>query len=1729
MLSIQTNVNSLVAQQNLNVNNQFQSQTIQQLTSGYRINQAGDDAAGLAVANKYRSSIAELTQGVSNGNDAQAQLQIMDGGMNNISQILDRLKTLAVQSASGSFTGDRTTLNTEFQTDLGEINRQAQSIGLNTGGTFATNMSVYLGAGTGSQSQANSIENVDLTGAAADSQALGLSGMQVVNANSTSGLVNTDIGNSSSTSVQDIVSNTSGVNANQEAVAGYASFQFSGAGFSDAGKVGISVNLANVSDVSTLATAVNSAIQAASTGTSAAADAFKNAGIVASVYTDSNGAQALAFSSSTSAFQVQAGDQMANALMGNVSVVSGVAKGAAVDTSTVTGVATTAGTFTTPTNVNLVVTGGGLAQAVTLNLNASDTTTSAAIADLANQFQSNSSLVAAGLSMTNAAGASNTGGALSFNSATGQSFNIQVSGDAQNLLGLGSFLSGNSGSASYNTITAGAAYSSGTVTGILGTTAGQAAGMEISLNGAVATAITPIDLTAGAHATAGSVTGTALSLGGLDINNTNNAVDLTVVNNGVATIFNSTLSTNQAATSGAVASSTITSASSVTVGNTNNTFQIAVDGGPAVQVTVTNGTYTGTGANQLTTAINSAIGLTSLAGEVSAGWDNTTGLLTFTSATTGAGSSVALSDGTATSGTHGAVASSTITSASSVTVGANNDKFQIAVDGKAAVQVSVTAGTYTGTGANDLTTAINAAIGLTSLAGEVSAGWDATSGLLTFTSASTGPGSSVALSDSATTNTVATSGEVASSTVNNTTSVTVGPNNNTFQIAVDGGAAVNVTVAAGTYTGNALLAAINGNGSTGLGNTIYAGMVTASFDANNSNLLTFTSASTGAGSSVALSNGVLTSSTHGAVSSASVTASTSITVNSQNNTFQIAVDGGAAVNVTVATGTYSGASLLAAINGNGSTGLGNTAYAGMVTAGFDATSGYLTFTSASTGAGSSVVLSDGSGTYQTNTAASISSTGITSSSSVTVDSTHNTFNVTVGNNAPVSVTIGDGTYTGQALLDAINNTANGDGNGDGLYGAGLNATVVAYFDGGNNLAFETTATGSSAYLAINAGATNDLASSIDIADGSHGSGTTTTNTADLLSTGSAGQKLDIASGSHDSGATVTDDLLSSGGAGAKLDIVSGSHNSGSTNQVSNDLLSTGGQNLHIVNGSHNSGATVVDDLLSSGGQNLHIANGSSNSGMADAPSTLASIAAQIQAGLGAAAVVTVSNTGQLNIAAATKGANSEVLINTAALHSANTLLGLTGATTTAGQNSSIADIVANLNAQFSNSQQWQAAGLTAVATQADGTANVNPALNNNITITSSNGTQFRLNALGSGSAAAENIGFGTAGTSFGAGAVNAPATVSSATITQASSVTVDATHNTFQIAVNGGGATAVNVTAGTYTGGTGASSLVSAINTAIGQTALSGLVSAGWNAATGKLTFTTAASGSSASLVVTNGATNDLLSTTAGKELNIATGSTGSGTTTPGAVPTATTAMSSLQAYGTSATGATPFNALQYGNEKQVLTFSATASTGALETKSITLENNSSATQAGSSGSSIDNAIAYINQQLQASNTSPALQSIVAVKEKVGGAEEINFVSSLTGFTVGVGGTGSTDGLNTGAPATLQGAAYGSAANASIATQSGAEAAVAAVSSAVTKLGTAQAAIGVGENQLNYAVSLAQSQITNFSAAQSNIRDADIAKEAANLSKAQVLQQSSIAAMAQANSAPQAVLSLLKS
>lgn len=185
-LSFQTNITSLEAQQNLQVNTNALDNAINQLTSGYRINNSGDDAAGLSVANQFRANITELQQGVRNANDGQAILQTIDGGLNNISNILDQLQQLATQGASSTFSGSYTTLNNEFSTLLGEINRQAANIGLASGGGGTTasqynnTLDVFIGGGS---SQTNSQVSIDLSGNTntVDSLGLGISTSKVDN------------------------------------------------------------------------------------------------------------------------------------------------------------------------------------------------------------------------------------------------------------------------------------------------------------------------------------------------------------------------------------------------------------------------------------------------------------------------------------------------------------------------------------------------------------------------------------------------------------------------------------------------------------------------------------------------------------------------------------------------------------------------------------------------------------------------------------------------------------------------------------------------------------------------------------------------------------------------------------------------------------------------------------------------------------------------------------------------------------------------------------------------------------------------------------------------------------------------------------------------------------------------------------------------------------------------------------------------------------------------------------------------------------------------------------------------------------------------------------------------------------------------------------------------------------------------------------------------------------
>jgi len=178
--SVVSNVSATNAQANLNTTNIGLQKALERLSSGYRINKSGDDAAGLVVANTYRSQSAVLQQGIRNAGDGLSTLQIKDGALNNISTLLDRLSTLATQSASSSATVDRTALDAEFQDVLAEIDREASVGGLDTTQGF----SVFVSSNGADGVIGGSI-------GAADSTTLGIDSLSVADATSAATAVST--------------------------------------------------------------------------------------------------------------------------------------------------------------------------------------------------------------------------------------------------------------------------------------------------------------------------------------------------------------------------------------------------------------------------------------------------------------------------------------------------------------------------------------------------------------------------------------------------------------------------------------------------------------------------------------------------------------------------------------------------------------------------------------------------------------------------------------------------------------------------------------------------------------------------------------------------------------------------------------------------------------------------------------------------------------------------------------------------------------------------------------------------------------------------------------------------------------------------------------------------------------------------------------------------------------------------------------------------------------------------------------------------------------------------------------------------------------------------------------------------------------------------------------------------------------------------------------------------
>jgi flagellin len=171
-LSILYNISALQAENRLSITTAAANKSLQQLSSGSRINSGSDDAAGLAISNGLNANIAALNQSALNATNATGALQTADGALGQITTLLNRSVTLATEAASsGLSTSQYSAINNEYQALLTEINSIATATDFNGAAVFSTtttssNISAYTTDGTtnGTVSVAVTVPIVGVTG-----------------------------------------------------------------------------------------------------------------------------------------------------------------------------------------------------------------------------------------------------------------------------------------------------------------------------------------------------------------------------------------------------------------------------------------------------------------------------------------------------------------------------------------------------------------------------------------------------------------------------------------------------------------------------------------------------------------------------------------------------------------------------------------------------------------------------------------------------------------------------------------------------------------------------------------------------------------------------------------------------------------------------------------------------------------------------------------------------------------------------------------------------------------------------------------------------------------------------------------------------------------------------------------------------------------------------------------------------------------------------------------------------------------------------------------------------------------------------------------------------------------------------------------------------------------------------------------------------------------------------
>lgn len=192
-LVVQSNVASMFAQSQLSKTQSALSKNFAKLSSGFRINDASDDAAGLGISKSMNAQVKSMAVAERNTNDGISMVQTADGAADQVHEILTRMRELAVQASNGGLgTGDLTNLDTEFQANLQEIDRIASSTKFNgqnllSGAASTVNFQVGIGTAT--------TDRIAVSFGGGDAAGLGVSGGDVTSfANAQTAITNIDAG-----------------------------------------------------------------------------------------------------------------------------------------------------------------------------------------------------------------------------------------------------------------------------------------------------------------------------------------------------------------------------------------------------------------------------------------------------------------------------------------------------------------------------------------------------------------------------------------------------------------------------------------------------------------------------------------------------------------------------------------------------------------------------------------------------------------------------------------------------------------------------------------------------------------------------------------------------------------------------------------------------------------------------------------------------------------------------------------------------------------------------------------------------------------------------------------------------------------------------------------------------------------------------------------------------------------------------------------------------------------------------------------------------------------------------------------------------------------------------------------------------------------------------------------------------------------------------------------------